>query len=97
MDISFANSAIEDLQDIKTYYLQEGVPAVGQHSVNAIIERIEALAEHPHLGRVVPEFNDTAIRELLHPPFRIVYLSTPQTLTIIRVWRSERMLKLPTE
>ena len=27
----------------------------------------------PEIGRVIPEFNEKDIRELIHPPFRVVF------------------------
>mgnify|MGYP000394345748 CR=1 FL=1 len=88
MNISFSKSAIEDLESITEYYLEQGVPQIGQDFVKSIIE-------HPDIGRVVPEFNDELIREIIHSPFRVVYLRESKTINIIRVWRSERLLKLP--
>lgn len=95
MNISFSKSAIEDLESIKEYYLEQGVPQIGQNFVTEIVERIETLSTHPDIGRVVPEFNDELIRELIHSPFRIVYLRESKLINIIRVWRSERLLNLP--
>ena len=95
MNISFSKSAIEDLEYIKEYYLEQDVPQIGHDFVVAIIEHIETLSRHPDIGRVVPEFNDELIRELIHPPFRIVYLRESKSVNIIRIWRSERLLKLP--
>jgi len=95
VNISFSKSAIDDLKSIKEYYLEQGVPQIGQDFVVAIVEHIESLAEHPSIGRVVPEFNDDSIRELIHSPFRVVYLRESESINIIRVWRSERLLKLP--
>ena len=95
MNISFSKSAIEDLESIKEYYLEQGVPLIGQNFVTEIVERIEALSSHPDIGRVVPEFTDGLIRELIHSPFRIVYLRESELINIIRVWRSERLLNLP--
>jgi len=43
---------------------------------------------------MVPEFNEKNIRELIHPPFRIVYLNEERIIHVIRVWRSERLLNL---
>lgn len=94
MDISFSKSAIEDLTDIKEYYLEQGVAQIGQDFVASIVEHVETLPSNPDIGRVVPEFNDESIRELIHPPFRVVYLRERETIRVIRVWRSERLLKL---
>jgi plasmid stabilization system protein ParE len=95
VDISFSKSAIEDLESIQVYYLEQSVSEVGQGFVTAIVEHIETLSAHPDIGRVVPEFNDELIRELIHAPFRIVYLREIKSVNIIRVWRSERLLSLP--
>ena len=94
MNISFSKSAIEDLEGIKEYYLGQGVPQIGQDFVTAIIGHIETLSIHPEIGRVVPELNEELIRELIHPPFRIVYVRESKSINIIRVWRSERLLNL---
>lgn len=42
----------------------------------------------------MPEFNEKNIRELIHSPFRIVYLKEEKIIHVIRVWRSERLLNL---
>jgi hypothetical protein len=47
------------------------------------------------MGRVVPEFGLEYLRELIHPPFRIVYRRDIKRVRIVRIWRSERLLKLP--
>jgi len=93
--ISFSKSAIDDLEKIKAYYLEQGVPQIGQDFIAAILEHIETLSKHPDIGRVVPEFNEELIRELIHSPFRVVYLRENKSVNIVRVWRSERLLKLP--
>jgi len=71
------------------------VPDVGVRLVAEVFQRVQALVDHPDMGRVVPEFDQPFLRELIHPPFRIVYRRDPQRLRIVRVWRSERLLHLP--
>jgi len=93
--ITLSNSAFGDLEGIKEYYVEQGVPEVGHNFITAIFDHIETLADHPDIGRLVPEFNEKHIRELIHPPFRIVYLRDSTSIQIIRVWRSERLLILP--
>lgn len=95
MEIRFAKSAIEDLQAIQAYYIAQGIPHIGNDLVTAMLQRIEILQPHPDAGRIVPEFNLEQIRELIHPPFRVVYLRRLQEVVLIRVWRSERQLVLP--
>jgi plasmid stabilization system protein ParE len=94
MKILIAQSAFEDLEAIKHYYKEEGVVDIDQQFVVSIINHINTLSIHPDIGRIVPEFENEKIREIIHPPFRIVYLREENALSIIRVWRSERLLDL---
>jgi len=95
LQVIFAESAVRDLEEIREYYLEQEVPDVGDRFVREIIALIEDLPSHPDRGRVVPEFNQPRLRELIHPPFRIVYRRDPQSLSIVRIWRSERLMRLP--
>ena len=94
MNILFSESAFEDLENIKEYYLDLGAPEIGENFIIAILKHIETLTDHPDIGRVVPEFNEKHIRELIHPPFRVVYLRSKALINIVRIWRSERLLSL---
>lgn len=93
--ITVAESAFEDLEDIQFYYDNEGVSEVGKQIVGEIIGQIERLSHHPMSGRIVPEFNIKQLREIIHPPFRIVYRCDRNKVRVVRIWRSERRLKLP--
>ncbi len=74
---------------------EEGVSHIGEQFVVSIIDHIQTLRDNPDIGRMVPEFDEVKIRELIHPPFRIVYLREVISIHVIRVWRSERLLILP--
>ena len=95
MQLLLADSAFNDLEDIQSYYLEQGLQHIGDQFVAEIIAHLEVLVEHPEIGRIVPEFTEPKIRELIHSPFRIVYWLDADTINVIRVWRSERLLKLP--
>jgi plasmid stabilization system protein ParE len=93
--ITFAASAIKDLLDLQAYYSGEGAPDVGKRLIAGIIARVERLGAHPLSGRVVPEFDVEHLREILYPPFRIVYRHDKNKVRIVRIWRSERVLRMP--
>ena len=95
MKIEFAESAICDSEDIRSYYIDQLVPQVGENFILEIISHIETLPDNPEIGRLVPEFQTPSIRELIHAPFRIVYVLNEGSIQIIRVWRSESLLQLP--
>lgn len=90
--IEFAHSAQDDMLHIMAWYSSQQVPDVGRRLVAAIIERAEQLAMFPDSGRVVPEFETPWLRELELPPFRIVYRRDEAVVTVVRVWRSERLM-----
>ena len=95
MKIFISSSAFSDLESIKEHYKKEGVLYIGEQYVISIIDHIQTLSDNPDIGRIVPEFDEEKIRELIHSPFRIVYLREKNSIHIIRVWRSEKLLVLP--
>jgi len=95
--ITFAESAIDDLEAVLAYYVAKEIPEVGRRLVTRVVQQIEPLAQQPDMGRVVPEFSIPHLRELIRPPFRIIYQRQPDRVRIVRVWRSERHLALPPE
>ncbi len=94
MRIFISDSAFSDFEAIKEYYIEKGVPHVGEQFVVSIIEHIETIPDNPEIGRKVPEFDTAKIRELIHGPFRVIYLREEQSIHVVRIWRSERLLKL---
>jgi plasmid stabilization system protein ParE len=93
--IEFAESALSDLEDILFWYTDLQIPDTGKRLVQEIFARLEQLLDFPESGRIVPEFSVKTIRELIHPPYRLVYRIDSSKIWIVRVWRSERLLILP--
>ncbi|MBL4659534.1 MAG: type II toxin-antitoxin system RelE/ParE family toxin [Alcanivoracaceae bacterium] len=94
MKIFISDSAYADLESIIDYYTKKGVSHIGEQFVTSIIKHIETIPANPDIGRKVPEFNSEQIRELIHVPYRVVYLREDKSIRVIRVWRSERVLDL---
>jgi toxin ParE1/3/4 len=95
--VTFAESALRDLEGLRAWYAEQGVPEMGDRLTMEVFQQVEYLVDHPDMGRIVPEFNQPFLRELIHPPFRIVYRKDPARLRVIRVWRSERLLRLSSD
>ena len=93
--ITFAASAVNDLEAIRNWYIEQQVPDVGKRLLREIISQIERLTDFPESGRIVPEFGIVNLREIIFPPFRIVYRLDKNRARIVRIWRSERLLKMP--
>jgi len=95
ISVTFAASALTDILEMQQWYAEQIVPEIGARFTREIIEKVEALQTHADMGRIVPEFDAATLRELIHPPFRIVYRHDNKRMRIVRIWRSERLLKLP--
>ena len=93
--VSFALAAVTDLERIRDWYAGQQVPEVGDRFVREIVEHVEYLADFPEGGRVVPEFGLSQLREVVHPPFRIVYRLDDERVRVVRIWRSERLMTMP--
>jgi len=90
--IEFSDSAVEDLEAILRWYASQDVPHVGDEMVTSLVERIDQLAAFPDSGRIVPEFDTDWLRELVVPPYRVVYRREHDAVVVVRVWRSERLM-----
>ena len=57
-----------------------------------LISETDRLQEFPELGRIVPEYKNDFIREIIFRPYRIVYRVDHENkfCEIARVWHSAR-------
>jgi len=93
--ITFSASAVKDLETIRTWYAEQQVPVVGERLLMEVISQVERLTDFPESGRIVPEFGIVNLREIIYSPFRIVYRLDKSRVRIVRIWRSERLFKMP--
>ena len=93
--IRLAESAVRDLEELRLWYAEQGAVAAGERTLRRMLDSIRLLEDLPDLGRIVPEFGQSSLRELIRPPFRIVYRREAQGVSIVRIWRSERLLAVP--
>ena len=84
-------SAKLDVKDITAFIAEDSISAA-ERFVRSLFQAVERLADFAESGRMVPEFSDPAIREVIRRPCRIVYRvdSTKHIIEIARVWHSAR-------
>ncbi|HHO76080.1 MAG TPA: type II toxin-antitoxin system RelE/ParE family toxin [Deltaproteobacteria bacterium] len=92
--ITFAASALTDLEEIRSWYIEQQVPDIGGKLIEEIISKVEHLSSFPGSGRIVPEFGINNIREIIYSPFRIIYRFDKNRVRVVRIWRSERLLRM---
>ena len=93
--IRLAESAVHDLEELRLWYAEQGAVAAGERTLRRMLDSIRLREDLPDLGRIVPEFGQSSLRELIRPPFRIVCRREAQGVSIVRIWRSERLLEVP--
>lgn len=84
-------SARLDLIDLSSY-IAESRPEVARRFVQSVFKTIKHLSDFPESGRMVPEFNDPNLREVMRKPCRIVYRikADQNIIEIARIWHAAR-------
>jgi toxin ParE1/3/4 len=91
-EIRWTAQAVDNLAAIKAFIGQDS-PAYALAVVGRLYQAVAQLAQFPDSGRMVPEQSRPEIRELVRPPYRIVYRRRPELVEVLLVFRSS--LPLP--
>ena len=92
VEVKWTDFAIENLNDIGNYF-KKNSSRYAEIVVNSLFDSTDILERHPLAGRMVPEFNDKTIRELIRSNYRIVYkVLNENRIDIVTVHHSARML-----
>lgn len=91
MRVVWTDRAKARLRQIHTYIAQDQ-PLNADRVVTRIARRVEPLAAHPQMGRIVEKYQREDLRELIEAPFRIIYLIGPDRIDIVTVRDSRRVL-----
>jgi plasmid stabilization system protein ParE len=59
---------------------------------HALIDAALSLEPFPEMGRVVPEIDDSNVREIVHGSYRIIYeiRQSPAGIYVLRFWHAAR-------
>ncbi len=89
--VSLTRLAESDLEEIVSYIAQDN-PRAALKVGRQIVEKLQQLADFPLSGRIVPEFEEENLREIVHSHYRIIYLVHPSQarIDIIRIWHGAR-------
>ena len=89
--VRLSRSAQSDLQDIVRYVSIDD-PEHALRFGRLLIEHVKSLGQMPDRGRIVPEFDDDAMREIFVRAYRIIYrvMHDKESVEIIRFWHARR-------
>lgn len=87
--VRWTPQAADDLQAIYDFIARDS-PHYAQLTIENIIASIDLLERFPLMGRQVPERPREDLRELIKPPYRIVY-RVSEVVKILTVFRASRL------
>ncbi len=91
--IVWTELSIIDLKEIYDYIADDSI-RYATITADRIFQKVQPLINNPLLGRMVPEFNDRSIRELLDGNYRIIYrIKSDTRIDILRIYHEARSLK----
>lgn len=90
-EVVLSPSARADLRDI-VRYISFDAPDRALEFGLFLVSRTRLLAYSPQLGRIVPEFEDPFIREIIVRSYRVVYRvdDSHRLVEVIRFWHAAR-------
>lgn len=89
-EIIWSPQAVEDVESIRDYISRDS-PQFGLLTAQRLVEAVERLGRFPESGRIVPEFADPNLREILWRNYRIVYRTTTTAVEIVAVFHGARL------
>ena len=89
-EIVWSPQSVEDVESIRDYITRDS-PHFAALVAQRIVDAVEHLGRFPESGRIVPEFGDPKLREVLWRNYRIVYRSSPTVVEIVTVFHGARL------
>jgi plasmid stabilization system protein ParE len=89
--IIWSRQARDDLRDIVSFIAANNRPVAESFGFR-LMAKVDVLEQFPKIGRIVPEEQDESIREIILPPYRIIYrvLAENHVVAIVRLWHGAR-------
>jgi toxin ParE1/3/4 len=85
-------TAADDVRLLEEWIARDS-PLNAVEFTDRLIGSVEKLADSPLLGRMVPEFNQDRIRELIYRGYRVVYSVDASLVTVLRVVHGARDMR----
>jgi addiction module RelE/StbE family toxin len=82
--VEWTNTAIEHLVSIYEYVAHDSKP-YAERLIDKLTRRSEQIAAFPLSGRMVPEYREESIREVIERPYRIIYRIKVDQIDILAV------------
>ncbi len=88
-EVIWTEPALEDLRNVVEYIARDSF-AYAERFGTRVVEAPKRLAQFPFCGRMVPEFEEENIRELIYESYRIIYLVNGKVCYIVAIIHGSR-------
>ncbi len=89
--LTWSPRAIKDLEGI-CEYIGKDSEYYAKFFAQKIVVMIEKIPEFPEIGRIVPEYNESNLRERILRNYRIVYRLKPELVEIVTIFHGAKLL-----
>lgn len=92
--LNWTPRSLNDLDSIAEFISEDSIK-YAKIQVRRIRNKAKIIKDHIYIGRPVPEYNDTTLREIIMGNYRIIYkIFSTYEIDILTIHHSARMLKL---
>jgi toxin ParE1/3/4 len=92
MRLIWSKEALNKLVEMEDYIAEDHIENAIRF-IDFLISQSLLIVDNPKMGRVVPEFSDPNIRELIIKGYRIVYLIKDVRIEILTVFEGHRLIR----
>ncbi len=89
--VKWSSVALADLKEIHAFVSRDSKYYANQVA-NEIIDKSKHLELFPNMGRIVEEFNDSNLREIIAYSYRLIYQITEEGLEVVTIIHCRRNL-----
>jgi toxin ParE1/3/4 len=96
MKVRWTRNAADDLADIVEFIVMDN-PKAAATLAETIKKSARQLSNFPKRGRVVPEFGNEEIREIIVGNYRVIYRIELKSIQILCVFEGHRLIPIKSE
>ncbi|MFQ5913789.1 MAG: type II toxin-antitoxin system RelE/ParE family toxin [Nitrospinota bacterium] len=93
-EVRWTDQAVDDVESIRDFIARSS-PRYALLVAERLVSTVERLEPFPRSGRIVPEFKDERLREVIWGTYRIVYQLLDDTIEVLTVYHAARILTDP--
>jgi len=91
VSVVWTKRAFQRLLEIEEFIAKDN-PIIAQSLIDRLLSETDKLGVFPKMGRMLPEIPGSDLRELVIRNYRIVYRTYQQTIQILTVFESHKLL-----